>query len=466
MKRGAPVGLPSWLALALFAQLAIFATCVILPLGFDEAYYSLWGDKLLPHYYDHPPLIGWLYYLLPDFLFEGLGSRFFLGLLSFASLLFLARILGGEFSSRVLPAFLCLPTLAVYLYSAVPDSPQMLSLIWCYGLLFLYLRKPSAAKAAGLGGLAALALLSRYSAIFAVLPALFAGLKKGRLLHLLIAFSLGLLVSAPHLYGLFISGFNTLSYYAGRLDQSIDVFRVLIAITSLVLLCNPALLWFWLKGIRLDLKRGKAEMEFRMILSGGIVLHLAGALLVSFFSPESYPNWFLGFLPLLLFYVITDQRLSKSWKELNPSLAYSFIISLLMTGFLFYAVSVPSKTGIIAQQFKSWQPVGSQFREVCGERKIYSSDYNLISKLAVDANMEVNYLPRKSPGSGRALTPLGLSGTPSQGEEYCLITRTHEIEGLNPAPLLELGFGFAYPEVCPKASDENRWRSFCLKLQD
>jgi 4-amino-4-deoxy-L-arabinose transferase-like glycosyltransferase len=52
-----------------FIALSVVLLQVFLPIASDEAYFIAWGKSLAPGFYDHPPLTGWISYLL-----RGLGD--------------------------------------------------------------------------------------------------------------------------------------------------------------------------------------------------------------------------------------------------------------------------------------------------------------------------------------------------------------------------------------------------------
>jgi 4-amino-4-deoxy-L-arabinose transferase-like glycosyltransferase len=36
---------------------------ILIPLSLDESYYWVWGQNPQLSYYDHPPMVGWLFFL-------------------------------------------------------------------------------------------------------------------------------------------------------------------------------------------------------------------------------------------------------------------------------------------------------------------------------------------------------------------------------------------------------------------
>ena len=101
-----------------------------LPLHFDEAYYWLWSEHLAASYFDHPPLIAWLLWLIRPFgqaewvlrlppLFCMAGCGFLLYRLA-------GRAFGEAVAERSLILFLLLPLTQIGFLLAVPDAPLAL----------------------------------------------------------------------------------------------------------------------------------------------------------------------------------------------------------------------------------------------------------------------------------------------------------------------------------------------------
>ena len=116
---------------ALFILFNLFYN-MTLPLHFDEAYYWLWSLHPAASYFDHPPLVAWLLWLVRPFGQSETVIRLVpLLCLSLSGLLLyrLARRAFGEtVAERSLVLFLLLPLAQLGFLLAVPDAP--LSLTW------------------------------------------------------------------------------------------------------------------------------------------------------------------------------------------------------------------------------------------------------------------------------------------------------------------------------------------------
>jgi dolichyl-phosphate-mannose-protein mannosyltransferase len=80
-----------------FIALSVVLLQVFLPIASDEAYFIAWGKSLAPGFYDHPPLTGWISYILRGvgdlvgLVQQGLIHRLFSLALAGASLWLVAR---------------------------------------------------------------------------------------------------------------------------------------------------------------------------------------------------------------------------------------------------------------------------------------------------------------------------------------------------------------------------------------
>ena len=147
------------------------------PLHFDEAYYWLWSLHPAASYFDHPPLVAWLLWLVRPFGQSETVIRLVpLLCLSLSGLLLyrLARRAFGEtVAERSLVLFLLLPLAQLGFLLAVPDAP--LSLAWMLVMTAGYEAAFGAWWQRGMLGAGAaigLAMLAKYTAVLAGLSLL------------------------------------------------------------------------------------------------------------------------------------------------------------------------------------------------------------------------------------------------------------------------------------------------------
>lgn len=102
------------------------------PLHFDEAYYWLWSMHPAASYFDHPPLIAWLLWLVSPLGRSETVIRLVpvlcLSLSGFLLYRLARRAFGDSVAERALVLFLLLPLVQLGFLLAVPDAP--LALAW------------------------------------------------------------------------------------------------------------------------------------------------------------------------------------------------------------------------------------------------------------------------------------------------------------------------------------------------
>lgn len=123
-------------SLALLIKIALG---IILPLSNDEAYYWVWGHHPHLSYFDHPPLVGWLFWLGLKVDFWGQASRIPGILLGHCTLLIWFQILRPYLTTERLNFWLVFvlfsPFLGVGSVIITPDTPLLF--FWSLSLLYL-----------------------------------------------------------------------------------------------------------------------------------------------------------------------------------------------------------------------------------------------------------------------------------------------------------------------------------------
>lgn len=193
-----------WFALALKTALA-----VVLPLSNDEAYYWVWGHHPQLSYFDHPPMVGWLFTL--GTLFESIGNAARLpGVwLGHLTLLVWHAILKPHLDDRSLSLWLSFvllsPFLGVGSLIVTPDVPLLF--FWSVSLLSLLklVQENSAKWYVALGAALGAGFCSKYLIVIFVPVALIwlattGGWRRIRWAWVPITIVTGLLFCAPVLY--------------------------------------------------------------------------------------------------------------------------------------------------------------------------------------------------------------------------------------------------------------------------
>jgi 4-amino-4-deoxy-L-arabinose transferase-like glycosyltransferase len=149
------------LALAIKSALAIW-----LPFSNDEAYYWTWGHNLSLSYFDHPPMVGWLFWLGRAFDFVGNAPRLPGVWLGHLTLLVWHQLLKPYLDERKMKFWLILvlfsPFLGIGSLIITPDIPLLF--FWSASLLALFraLETKSAHWYLGLGAALGLGFCSKY----------------------------------------------------------------------------------------------------------------------------------------------------------------------------------------------------------------------------------------------------------------------------------------------------------------
>ena len=178
------------------------------PLTPDEAYYWVWSKHLSLSYFDGPPMVSYLIYLVTHFLGNSafvvrLPSVCCFALTAYCIYRFGLKLFGQKIAEKALIIFIFLPFVQVLSHASTPDSPLML--FWALSLYCFYLAlqqgKNTYLYFAGI--YAGLVLLSKYMGVL-LLPLLFLYLvfskeNRKQLLnpHLYLAALLALLIFSP-----------------------------------------------------------------------------------------------------------------------------------------------------------------------------------------------------------------------------------------------------------------------------
>ncbi len=188
----------------LFAKLII---AVFIPFFADEAYYWVWSQSLQLSYFDHPPMVAWLFNLGSPFISWGSASRWPFIIISHLTLFvwcfFLAKSLASYQKRTLFWLLLLHPLVGLGGFVANPDVPFLF--FWSLSLVFYFQSLSHPEKKlwpAGLGLTMGLGFCSKYLMVL-ILPVLVFHLlisdewKKLRLFHIWITFLVGLFTCLP-----------------------------------------------------------------------------------------------------------------------------------------------------------------------------------------------------------------------------------------------------------------------------
>lgn len=307
------------ITLLLMMKLAIV---ILLPVTGDEAYFVKWGDHLASGYYDHPPMVGWLIFLMNFIARDIVVYRMF----SFFTSLVLAYLI-YLFAKENLPRKRAEYTALIFLASPVDllmslftnDIP--LVLFGTVGAYLFYLsleREKWARYAFGAGVFLGAAFLSKYFAAFLMLSlAGFAFVSYGKRVWRTVVLSAAAVLPfvAQNLYFNYMHCWNNIMFnFFSRPKSAFDPKMVGVFVAITVYLFTPWGLWMLRKA---EFNSGKIR---------GLIVSVLGLAFTVFFivslKNEVGLHWFLLFLPYmyLLFAYLDEERQHRLFR-------YNFIFA-------------------------------------------------------------------------------------------------------------------------------------------
>ena len=383
--------------ISLFAKLAL---AFLLPLSNDEAYYRVWGMYPQLSYYDHPPIVGWLFSLglmLP-------GAEAWPGLTRWPAVLagHLTWLIWNEILRPsttpqqrlwVLVVLLLSPFFGLGSLIVTPDLPLIMTwTLALYGLQRFAVR-PSLWGAAAVGSSMGLAFCAKYHAVLLAPIALFflyfssafrTSVLSRRIQQFFMAFACGILFCAPVLLWNYQNDWISFRF---QLSHGLEVrapqlHQVVQQVGEYVLgqfaLLSP-IVWFW--AWRREHPRSLNWLHF---VSWPILLFFLWS------STRSHveANWpIIAHFPLLT--LGTIQLIHSSWgrRVLAGTLLFWLILSALAVHQAFYPRTV--LLGIPAQNHKTFEFV--RFEEILpalnsealNNRATYASSYQMAADLTL-----------------------------------------------------------------------------------
>ncbi len=258
------------LIVVLIALRAVMA--LVLPLTADEAYYWLWSKRLAFGYYDHPPMIAWLIRVGTALFGDTpLGVRFAGIVLSLPASWLVwqsASLILKDAKRAVLAALLFNLTLMVSaeMLAATPDMP---SVVFAAAFIFFLAKVQQSGDgrwwlAVGIAG--GLGLLSKYSALFLGLGALFWLIVDARHRKWLmtawpyLGAVLAVLIVTPHLIWQAQHQWMTFAFQFGRVGGGAFTLRFIGEfLAAQVGLATPLIFLLMVIGLWRATKRGDAK---------------------------------------------------------------------------------------------------------------------------------------------------------------------------------------------------------------
>jgi len=337
----------AWRRLVPIIAVTLCVKCLVawcFPFTGDEAYLALWGREVAWGYYDHPPVLGWLLYVLEHFGQSPLLLRSVSVVVSTVVGVGVYAVLRRYDERKAYLAFLFFmfspANMAFFILST--DAPLMLFCFLSAFMLFKAESNHSYLCYLLCGIFLGLAFLSKYFAVLlgsSYLVYLVLGSKDFRRLKGFLLLGLGVVpFAAQNIIWNYRMGWPNLMHNLFnriRPDSNPAVnLLCLAAITAYVL--TPPVLWF-LFADRRRILRSLRQKNFRMFAVASVV-PLCIFLAVSFIKGVR-PHWFLSFIPFI--FITVAVLLDKS--QLIRSIRFCIVFSLVQVGLVIAAPFAPFK---------------------------------------------------------------------------------------------------------------------------
>lgn len=365
--------------LVLLAKLIILA---LVPLTGDEAYFIKWASHLSSGYYDHPPMVGWLIYLMSfisdDIIFFRLFS--FMAAITVAfSIYKIAQLYIDE--NKVYLIFLLFLVSPVDILMSLFTNDIPLVLFGTLGTqFFLYsLKKEQTVRYGLLAGLfLGSAFLSKYFSVFLFFSLFVFAImvyKTKSIKTLLVAMPIVLLAIAQNMYFNYNCCWNNIMFnFFARTESHYNFETFSNFILNLVYVVTPWAFWFLYKN-----RKNFVKSELLILLS--LIL---GVMFVVFFM-VSLKNlmgihWFILFIPyiFLLFAYLDDKYLHKLFKYNAVFTAIHIVILLAVLT----ALHLLPNSVFKSSYFYEDAVLSSNMKETCevlddkySDNKLFSTGY-------------------------------------------------------------------------------------------
>lgn len=327
------------LAFLLFAKLLLAA---FFPLTGDEAYFMQWAEKLEPGYYDHPPLIGWVLWMvgqLSDSVFAYRSVAYLIGIATALVLYHVARPLGKEAALLAAGLYVASP-MHMLQFLVTNDSILLLT---C-GLTVLCFQR--ALRYGGtnwkwpiLAGIAlGLAVLSKYFVLFLYLSLVIVAVlrrKDGGIRHLVVMSLVAVPFGLQHLYYNLTNCWNNIAFnLLARSDSGDGLHWDFMGqyLGMLVYVLMPWVVWYLIRQ-----RQRWWRNELMLPIAVGLVpLWL---FLVVSLKREVGVHWLLAFAPFA-YTLVTALTFTAQRRILKFSIGFGAFHAILLLGIAAIPASV------------------------------------------------------------------------------------------------------------------------------
>lgn len=328
----------------------------------DEAYYWFYGQHLAWGYFDHPPAIGLLTHLGGSLFENELGVRFFIVLLSTATLWLIWKIIDSDDPAL----FFCLAFSAVIMhvggFIAVPDIPLVFFTALFFYFFRQYLEKDSWLTALWLALAVAGMAYSKYNGALVVIFAMLPNLKLLRRPSLWLIPLVVAVLYLPHVLWQIENEFQTFRYqFIDRSNVPYKIEFFFNYILGQLLIFGP-LMGFLLFPAAVKFKvRNAFDRTMKWCFYGFFSFFLLQSL-----KGRIEPNWtVLAVVPVLYlgYHFIKNKEKQRQWafRLMVPSLALIFL-------FRFFAVCDFLPEGLLKKnELHGWDVWAQRIAEKAGD---------------------------------------------------------------------------------------------------
>ncbi len=352
--------------ISLFIKLLIAA---FVPLSADEAYYWVWSHFPQLSYFDHPPLVAWLFKMgsfLPQPLIRWPGVILFhLGFLFWFQIL-KSKLNEAQILGWLILCFLC-PLVGLGSILILPDGPLFFFFSASLYFFFQSLEKPKFIQYAAFGACLGLGFLSKYLIVIpAFILAVFIFLERSRhpqkLKNIAVIIFFGLLLSSPVLLWNLENGFKSFQFqfHHGLGENSWNWKWTTDYVLGTLLLMFPMNLYWSLQA-----PKNTFNKVFLFLSAGGFSFFF-----LSSFKGSVELNWPAIFYPCL--FILSIQFVST--KKVFKTFTYWFFIYTLAVSLVFRGLA-PS----LEDKFKQPRAVAELSKLPYELKPLYASTYQLAS---------------------------------------------------------------------------------------
>lgn len=359
---------------------AVVAT--LMPLAFDESYYWTWSHNLQLSYFDHPPMVAWLFYLGQPLEWLGHAVRLPAIFLSHATIYIWLLILKPYFNDKQLFIFLLLAVLSPFLglggLIVTPDLPLMFFWSLATYLLLKTEENGSWLNFALLGSTLGLAFCAKYHAALFLPLALFwlywqRFFTAKHFIKIIFGFAFFLLLASPVIYWNWLNDFISFKFqinhglggaswnpkWSGKylLEQSLIFF--------------PLFLWFSLR--KNSALPERAKKLFQIFGWGPLMFFL-------YSSTKSYveANWTIIAFPYILALGVAH---TKRMHVNHLAVGFWGLISIALITF---AVAPPLREKFPELRSSEWDKIRvlkNKVSEITGDHPLYGTTFQNSSQL-------------------------------------------------------------------------------------